>query len=184
MFHPRKPAFLFFLAAALLAGGGVLALRERAMAAEMAALRELQAAQAGKAAAANPAAATELASCIQSFAAAPADPKGAFGEFRKLLGGETRSMKDLLVGACVLEPGQQIHPAHVHADEEFLYVAKGEGTWNLNGKESAAHEGDVLYVQPWVLHGLLNTGKEKLTFFVVKWNGRQLPVPEQPKPAK
>jgi len=64
--------------------------------------------------------------------------------------------------------------------EEFLYVAKGEGTWHFQGKDVAAHEGDTLYVKPWDLHGITNTGKEKLTFFVVKWNGRQLPVPEKP----
>jgi mannose-6-phosphate isomerase-like protein (cupin superfamily) len=181
MFHPRKPAFLAALSVALLGGGGVLVLKERAAAAsEAEALRE---AQGVKAPPANQAQAA-LPSCIQSFAQAPADPKGAFGEFRKLLGGETRSMKDLLVGACVLEAGQQIHPAHVHPEEEFLYVAKGEGTWNLNGKESPAHEGDVLYVRPWDLHGLTNTSKERLTFFVVKWNGRQLPIPELPKPPK
>jgi mannose-6-phosphate isomerase-like protein (cupin superfamily) len=182
MVHARKPALFVALSVALLGVGGVLLMRERAAAATLAeALRE---AQAAKAAAGNPATASDLNSCIQSFAQAPADPKGAFGEFRKLLGGETRSLKDLLVGACVLEAGQQIHPAHVHADEEFLYVAKGEGTWHLNGKDSPAHEGDVLYVKPWESHGITNTSQGKLTFFVVKWNGRQLPVPEQPAAAK
>lgn len=145
-----------------------------------AAAEALEAARAANLAAAAQPAAADVDSCIVSFAKAEVAEKGAFGEFRKLLGGESRSLKDLLVGTCVLEPGQQIHPAHVHAEEEFLYVAKGEGTWNLNGKESAAHEGDLLYVKPWDLHGLLNTGKEKLTFLVVKWNGRQLPVPEKP----
>jgi quercetin dioxygenase-like cupin family protein len=163
MFHARKSALGAALAVAALAVLGVVVLRQRAAAAEKAAL-----------------AAADVDSCIVSYAKAEVAEKGAFGEFRKLLGGESRSLKDLLVGACVLEPGQQIHPAHVHAEEEFLYVAKGEGTWNLNGKESAAHEGDLLYVKPWELHGLLNTGKEKLTFLVVKWNGRQLPVPEKP----
>jgi len=177
MFHARSPALVVMISAAALALFGVVALRQRAaaMAAEEAAL-----AAALRAAPAAPPAAGDVDSCIQSFAQGEVAEKGAFGEFRKLLGGETRSLKDLLAGACVLEPGKQIHPAHVHAEEEFLYVAKGEGTWNLNGKESAAHEGDLLYVKPWDLHGLTNTGKEKLTFLVFKWNGRQLPVPEKP----
>ena len=130
------------------------------------------------AAPAKPAAA-ELDSCIVPRAAVAAE-KGPFGEVHAFLTGATRSLKDLLVAEIVLDPGKEVHPAHVHADEEFLYVAKGEGTWHFQGKDVAAHEGDTLYVKPWDLHGITNTGKEKLTFFVVKWNGRQLPVPEKP----
>ena len=177
MFHPRRSILFVALSAGVVIAAGVLALHARAVAAAAEALEASRVAQPGPVAA-------DLDSCIQPFAKAEVAEKGAFGEFRKLLGGETRSLKDLLAGACVLEPGQQIHPAHVHAEEEFLYVAKGEGTWNLNGKESAAHEGDLLYVKPWDLHGLVNTGKEKLTFLVFKWNGRQLPVPEKPAGTK
>jgi len=178
MVYVRRPTLnLIVLAAAL--GCTFLTLHARATAASIEAA-QLAAQKARAAALPAPA---DVDSCIVSFAKAEVAEKGAFGEFRKFLGGETRSLKDLLAGACVLEPGQQIHPAHVHAEEEFLYVAKGEGTWNLNGKESAAHEGDLLYVKPWDLHGLVNTGKKKLTFLVIKWNGRQLPTPETP-PAK
>ena len=172
MNRSRRSLLLTAFAAASLALGGSLLFRARA-----AAQAERSAASA---AAALKGATGDLESSIVSFANGEVGEKGAFGEFRKLLGGETRSLKDLMVGTCVLEPGQRIHPAHQHADEEFLYVAKGEGTWHLNGKDSAAHEGDVLYIKPWDLHGITNTGKERLTFFVVKWNGRQLPVPEKP----
>src|SRR5262245_53509535 len=179
MTHARKSVFCLALPIAALVFLGVVVVHRRAAA------QAAEAAAAALAAARPPSpvappAAGDLDSCIVSFAKGEVAEKGAFGEFRKLLGGETRSLKDLLAGACVLEPGQQIHPPHVHADEEFLYVAKGEGTWHLNGKDSAAHEGDVLYVKPWDLHGLTNTGKERLTFLVIKWNGRQLPVPEKP----
>jgi quercetin dioxygenase-like cupin family protein len=177
MFHARKSALVVMISAAALALFGGVVLRQRAAAA---AAEEAALAAALRPAIAAPPAADDADSRIVPFAKAEVAEKGAFGEFRKFLGGETRSLKDLLAGACVLEPGQQIHPAHVHAEEEFLYVAKGEGTWNLNGKESAAHEGDLLYVKPWDLHGLTNTGKEKLTFLVFKWNGRQLPTPEKP----
>jgi mannose-6-phosphate isomerase-like protein (cupin superfamily) len=122
----------------------------------------------------------ELASQVLPIARAELAAKGAFGEFRKQLNGETRSLQELLSGVAVIEPGQEIHPPHQHAEEEFLYLAKGEGTWHLDGKESRAREGDLLYVAPWVVHGLKNTSKRPLTFFVVKWNGRGLPVPAKP----
>ncbi len=105
---------------------------------------------------------------------------GAFGTFTKLLAGETRSLKDLLTGVARIEPGHEIHPPHQHAEEEFLYLAEGEGTWHLNGKESPAHTHDLLYTEPWVMHGLKNTSTKPLVFFVVKWNGKQLEVPGIP----
>lgn len=123
---------------------------------------------------------TGLASGVITNAQAEVAAQGAFGTFKKLLAGETRSLRDLLTGVAVIEPGQEIHPPHQHAEEEFLYLAKGEGTWHLAGKEFAAHEGDLLYVEPWVMHGIKNTGKAPLTFFVVKWNGKQLALPEKP----
>ncbi len=125
-------------------------------------------------------AAAELASQVFPASKAEVAAKGAFGEFKKLLAGETRGMKDLLTGVAVIEPGEAIHPPHQHAEEEFLLLAQGEGTWHLDGGESAAREGDLLYVAPWVMHGLKNTSKAPLTFFVVKWNGQGLAVPEPP----
>jgi len=121
-----------------------------------------------------------LASQVFPAVKAEVKAKGEFGEFRAFLTGETRGLEDLLTGVAVIEPGQQIHPPHDHAEEEFLLVAKGEGTWHLDGRESPAREGDLLYVAPWVVHGLRNTSGAPLTFFVVKWNGAGLPRPEKP----
>jgi mannose-6-phosphate isomerase-like protein (cupin superfamily) len=95
-----------------------------------------------------------------------------WGEFRSYFTGETTSMKDLLTGAAVVKPGEEIHAPHKHLEEEFMYLAKGTGTWHLDGKEIPAKEGDVLYCKPWAVHGLKNTGTEPLTFLVVKWNGK------------
>ena len=53
-------------------------------------------------------------------------------------------------------------------------------TWSLSGKEFPAQRGDVLYVEPWVYHGVTNTGKEPLIFLVVRYNGKGLPVPPRP----
>jgi len=172
--RPRPLVLASTFAAGLLAGAGALALLGAAP------VQDGAPAKPG-AATAKPAAApaADVDSCIVTRATVPAE-KGPYGESRAFVTGATRSLKDLLVAEIVLDAGKEIHPAHVHADEEFLYVAKGEGTWHFQGKDVAAHEGDTLYVKPWDLHGITNTGKEKLTFFVVKWNGRQLPVPEKP----
>ncbi|MDG2168037.1 MAG: cupin domain-containing protein [Opitutales bacterium] len=80
-----------------------------------------------------------------------------------------------------MHPGKAVHPEHRHAEKEYLVIMEGEGTWTLDGVESPAKQGDVLYVEPWVFHGLVNTGTEDLLFFVVKYHPKNTPLPQEPK---
>jgi mannose-6-phosphate isomerase-like protein (cupin superfamily) len=95
--------------------------------------------------------------------------------------GETYGSKDGLAAVAIIKPGQEIHPPHKHAEEEYVIVTEGTGTWFMNGRESPAKAGDVQYAAPWDLHGLRNTGTTPLRFFVWKWNGKGVPVPIEPK---
>jgi mannose-6-phosphate isomerase-like protein (cupin superfamily) len=104
----------------------------------------------------------------------------SWGEMRFYYTGETYATKDLLVAVAVVKPGQSVHPAHRHAEEEFLVIAEGTGVWHVDGSESPARKGDMLYVEPWVFHGLVNTGETPLTFFVIRWNGKGVPLPPEP----
>jgi mannose-6-phosphate isomerase-like protein (cupin superfamily) len=90
---------------------------------------------------------------------------------------ETHGTKDTLVGYVTLNPGMENHPPHQHAEEEFMEITEGEGTWSLNGKQVPAKKGDVVYTAPWDFHGLKNTGSKPLTFFVVKYAGKGVPAP-------
>jgi mannose-6-phosphate isomerase-like protein (cupin superfamily) len=94
--------------------------------------------------------------------------------------GKTFATKDALVAVAVVQPGKSVHKAHRHAQEEYLVVAEGTGTWSLDGKESPAKQGDVLYVEPWVYHGLINTGDKPLTFLVIRYNGKGVDTPPKP----
>jgi len=82
--------------------------------------------------------------------------------------GETIGTKDTIVGLAIIEPNNEIHPPHQHAEEEFLYIVEGSGTWTLNGVETAANTGDVLYVSPWDMHGIFNTGDMPMKFFITR----------------
>lgn len=95
--------------------------------------------------------------------------------------GETHSAKDGLAAVAVIKPGKEIHPPHQHAEEEYVIVTEGQGTWSLNGKERPAKAGDVQYATPWDMHGIRNTGTTPLRFFVWKWNGKGVPPVAQPK---
>jgi len=81
---------------------------------------------------------------------------------------------------AVVEPGKAVHKSHRHAEEEYLVLVEGSGTWSLAGKESPAHRGDVLFVEPWVYHGLKNTGEKPLIFLVVRYSAKGVPVPPRP----
>ncbi|MBM4015543.1 MAG: cupin domain-containing protein [Planctomycetes bacterium] len=108
-------------------------------------------------------------------------PAGAL--HRYLESASMRAVEDLLVAVAFLNPGEQFHPPHVHAEEELLWIAEGTGVWSLAGVESPAHAGDLLVTEPWVEHGLRNTGTTPLRFFVVKWNPAGRAAPEPPAAA-
>lgn len=103
-----------------------------------------------------------------------------WGQMRVYFRGETHNTKDVLTAVAVVEPGKAVHRAHRHAEEEYLVVVIGSGTWSLAGKEFPAKLGDILYVEPWVYHGLTNTGDGPLAFTVVRFNAKGVKPPPRP----
>jgi quercetin dioxygenase-like cupin family protein len=106
--------------------------------------------------------------------------RGEWGEWRRYFRGETYGTKDMVVLVVTLKPGQEPHPPHRHAEEEFMILAEGTGTWHLDGKEFPARKGDVVYAAPWTTHGLKNTDDKTLTYYMVKWNNKGVKAPEKP----
>jgi mannose-6-phosphate isomerase-like protein (cupin superfamily) len=104
-----------------------------------------------------------------------------WGDLITYFAGESYAATDSLTAVAVIKPGQQIHPPHVHSEEEYLMVLEGNGTWSLGGREFPAGAGDVLYAAPWDEHGIRNTGDVPLKFAVFKWNPK--PVRPMPEPA-
>lgn len=105
-----------------------------------------------------------------------------WGKAQSAFTGETYGVKDLLTTHLVIKPGQEVHPPHQHLEEEFLVCVAGKGTWHLNGQESEAKKGDVVYVAPWDMHGMKNTSDKDFTVFVVKWGYKGLDAPKKPEP--
>jgi mannose-6-phosphate isomerase-like protein (cupin superfamily) len=130
-------------------------------------------------AAGEPPAAADLKSQIVRWDETQAH-SAAWGVMRRYFGGQTFATKDVYVATAVVQPGKSVHEAHRHAAEEYLAVLEGTGTWWLDGKETPAKRGDILYVEPWVYHGLTNTGDKPLVFLVIKYNGKG--VPPLPRP--
>ena len=103
-----------------------------------------------------------------------------WGEIRNYFVGNTHSTENVLVAVAIVDPGKATHKAHRHAEEEYLAIVEGTGTWMLDGEEFPAKRGDILYAEPWIYHGLTNTGKEPLIFLVIKYSGKGIPVPNRP----
>lgn len=94
--------------------------------------------------------------------------------------GDSYAATDSLTAVAIINPGMEIHPPHVHSEEEYLMVLEGEGTWFVKGEAFPAGPGDVLYAAPWDEHGISNTGDTPLRFVVFKWNPK--PVSPMPEP--
>jgi mannose-6-phosphate isomerase-like protein (cupin superfamily) len=120
-----------------------------------------------------------LKSGIISFEDAKAH-QADWGEMRRYFTGETSGTKDVLTAVAIVKPGKAVHRAHRHAEEEYLILAEGSGTWSLDGKETPAKRGDILYAEPWVYHGLTNTGTDQLIFVVVRFNSKGVKIPPRP----
>jgi mannose-6-phosphate isomerase-like protein (cupin superfamily) len=120
-----------------------------------------------------------LRSQIVPFDAARAT-QADWGEMRRYFTGETAGTKNVLTAVAIVKPGKSVHRAHRHAEEEYLMLVEGSGTWSLDGKTSPANRGDILYAAPWVYHGLSNTGSDPLIFIVVRYTPKGQPVPPRP----
>ena len=118
---------------------------------------------------------------IMSQSKAPADV-AEWGTFFPYFTEDTHILKPVLVGVAKIKAGEEIHPPHRHADEEYLMVTKGRGTWSLNGVESPAAEGDILFARAWVYHGVRAAPDSPLEFVVFKYSGRHITPPSDPNP--
>ncbi len=114
---------------------------------------------------------------------ATAADKADWGTFHPYFTDDTHYLKPVLVGVAKIDAGQQIHPPHRHADEEYLMVTKGRGVWSLNGVESEAKEGDILFARAWDYHGVKAAPDSPLEFVVFKYSGRTGGAPVDPDPS-
>lgn len=101
-----------------------------------------------------------------------------WGTFYTYYAGESYGTTDVLVGVAVIKPQWEIHPPHTHAEEEYLMVMEGEGTWFVGDEVFPAKAGDILYAAPWDAHSVRNTGTTPLKFVVWKWNNKGYAAPE------
>lgn len=73
----------------------------------------------------------------------------------------------LYTGLNCFEPGQE-HKAHVHADQDKLYVVlEGRGEALVGEEESEVESGDVILAPAGVVHSMRNPGPARLVVLIV-----------------
>ena len=84
------------------------------------------------------------------------------------MGKSTLFLSDrLLVGLNAFEPGQE-HRLHAHAGMDKVYhVLAGRGVFLLEGREEPMEAGTMLIAPEGVLHGIRNTGTERLLVLAI-----------------
>jgi quercetin dioxygenase-like cupin family protein len=103
-----------------------------------------------------------------------------WGETRQYSDGKTFATEDVFVATVVVQPGKSNHKSHRHAEEEYMVLVDGTGTWSLDGKTFAAQRGDIVYAEPWVYHGFTNTSDKPTVYVVIRYKGKGVPRTAQP----
>jgi quercetin dioxygenase-like cupin family protein len=95
--------------------------------------------------------------------------EGPWGNIWVYAEGNTVGTADMFAARLELKPGAEVHPPHKHAEEEYLLILSGRGSWTIGDKSFDAKAGDLLYARPWDLHGVVAAPDSDLAFFVWKW---------------
>ncbi len=69
-------------------------------------------------------------------------------------------------GIVMIHPGGAV-PGHDHETEETYTILSGTGEMMVDGEIQAVKENDVIYMKPYVKHGLRNTGTDEMKMMFV-----------------
>lgn len=85
----------------------------------------------------------------------------------KLLLAEGLDPDRLHIHITEIEAGTRAHPPHTHDGVEAFYVLEGEGTMEVDGESYPLRANEAVVLDPGVIHGLVNTGAEKMRYMVI-----------------
>lgn len=111
---------------------------------------------------------SQLPSQIYDWPRSKPDPTPA-GERRPMFEAPTGTLDKLAVHATTLNPGERAHEPHRHPEEEMIIVKEGTLEAILNEKKTRLEAGSVFFIAPNDLHGTVNIGSTRATYYVLRW---------------
>ena len=91
------------------------------------------------------------------------------GEHRAVFNAPVATLDRLECHITTLNPGEQPHDPHQHAEEEMLFIKEGTLDVMQNGEYHRVGPGSVVFNGSNELHGFRNVGETKATYWVLKW---------------
>ena len=119
-----------------------------------------------------------LASGVYAWDSLPVE-KTATGERRSVFDSTTATVDRLETHVTTVGPGEALHAAHRHPDEELIFVREGVLEATINGVAQKAPAGSVIFFASNDLHGVRNAGDTQASYFVLRWTS---PGKEGPRP--
>jgi quercetin dioxygenase-like cupin family protein len=91
------------------------------------------------------------------------------GERRAVFDSPTPTLSNLEMHITTLNPGESPHTPHRHADEELMIVKEGTLAAIQGDHTNTVAAGGIIFEASNELHGLINIGTNRATYFVVKF---------------
>lgn len=91
------------------------------------------------------------------------------GERRAVFDAPTPTLSNFECHITTLNPGEEPHAPHRHADEELMIVKEGTLAALQGDKTNIVAAGGIIFEASNELHGLRNIGTNRATYFVIKY---------------
>lgn len=91
------------------------------------------------------------------------------GERRAVCDAPTPTLANLECHISTLNPGESPHAPHRHADEEIMILKEGMLAAIQGDQTNTVNAGGIIFEASNELHGLINIGTNRATYFVIKY---------------
>lgn len=92
------------------------------------------------------------------------------GSVKTFFRSQTATLDELECHVTTLNPGEESHPPHKHAEEEVIIIKDGIVEALVNGEKKKVGPGSVIFQASNQMHSLRNAGKTPATYHVFSWH--------------
>jgi (S)-ureidoglycine aminohydrolase len=109
--------------------------------------------------------------------------KTATGERRSIMEGSTTHLSYLEIHATTIDAGKAPHAPHQHPEEEFIIIKEGSLKVTIKDSSWILGPGSIAVMMPGDMHGFVNAGNTRATYYVIKSKSKAGPNDDRGKNA-